>query len=224
MQSIYTVTPSSIVLPDGTQTVAEQEGTVILEGGIVLKRVLHVPSLNCNLISLSKLIKDSNCFVIFTNELCVIQDRNSRTLIGVGELRDGIYYYHSLASAKAYHASKSDDLDLWHQRMGHPSTQIMPFVSGVKIDRNVSNKVCEICLQAKQTRDVFPVSSNKASEPFDLIHCDIWGPYRVASHCGAHYFLTIVDDFTRAVWVYLMVEKKETCNLLIAFCKMVETQ
>lgn len=121
LQSVYKVTPSLVVLSDGTQTVAEQEGTVILEWGIVLKRVLYVPSLNRNIISLSKLIKDSNCFVIFTNEFCVIHDRNSRILIGVGELRDRIYYYHSLASVKAYHVSKSHDLDLLHQRMGHLS-------------------------------------------------------------------------------------------------------
>lgn len=27
-----------------------------------------------------------------------------------------------------------------------------------------------------------------------FIHCDIWGAYRVESLCGAHYFLSIVDD------------------------------
>jgi transposase InsO family protein len=50
------------------------------------------------------------------------------------------------------------------------------------------------------------------------------GSYRKASHCGAHYFLTVVDDYSRAVWVYLMAEKKETSKLLIFFCKMVKNQ
>jgi hypothetical protein len=36
-------------------------------------------------------------------------------------------------------------------------------------------------------------------------------------------FFTIVDDYSRAVWVYLMVEKKEIADLLIQFCKMVAT-
>nr|GEY43521.1 ribonuclease H-like domain-containing protein [Tanacetum cinerariifolium] len=31
----------------------------------------------------------------------------------------------------------------------------------------------------------------------DLIHLDLWGPYRVTSREGYRYFLTIVDDFSR---------------------------
>lgn len=52
---------------------------------------------------------------------------------------------------------------------------------------------------AKQTRDSLPVSLNKASRLFELIHCDLWGPYSTPSCCGAIYFLTIVDDYSRAV-------------------------
>jgi len=43
---------------------------------------------------------------------------------------------------------------------------------------------------------------------FKLIHCDIWGPYRVKASSGANYFLTIDDD-SRVMWVYLMKEKDE---------------
>lgn len=66
-----------------------------------------------------------------------------------------------------------------------------------------SNDFCEICIHAKQTRDVF-FSNDKASDSFDLIDCDIWDPYPVFTSSGAHYFLTIVDDYSRAVWVYLI--------------------
>ncbi|KAJ4808040.1 Retroelement pol polyprotein-like [Rhynchospora pubera] len=224
LKSVCQVPPTFVVLPNGKQTITKQEGSVYLEGGVVLKRVLYVPCLNCNLISLSKLIKDSNCFVTFTDKLCVVQDRTLRTLIGVGEMRDGIYFYHPVASAQGSHISKSDDYMLWHRRMGHPSSRITTLFAGVKNDSCDSRNVCEICLQAKQTRDVFPISLNKAVESFELMHCDIWGPYRVASHGGAHYFLTIVDDFSQSVWVYLMGEKKETSDLLISFCKLVRNQ
>ncbi|KAH9764454.1 hypothetical protein KPL70_001531 [Citrus sinensis] len=59
---------------------------------------------------------------------------------------------------------------------------------------------CDVCFRAKQCRDKFVLSNNKASNICELIHCDLWGPYRTASSCGAHYFLTIVDDFSRGVW------------------------
>lgn len=50
---------------------------------------------------------------------------------------------------------------------------------------SAQNKVCDACMRGKQTRDSFIVSSSRAVEPFELIHCDIWGPYRVMSTCGA---------------------------------------
>ena len=60
--------------------------------------------------------------------------------------------------------------------------------------------------------------------PFDLIHCDIWGAYYVKSFCGASYFLTILDDASLCVWVYLMREKSEASQIVKDFCAMVQTQ
>ena len=37
------------------------------------------------------------------------------------------------------------------------------------------NKACETCIQAKQTRCSFPLSNNKTTDTFEMIHCDIWG-------------------------------------------------
>nr|GLL25232.1 uncharacterized protein LOC109182622 [Ipomoea trifida] len=53
---------------------------------------------------------------------------------------------------------------------------------------------------------------------------DIWGPYKVATIHGHHYFLTILDDHNRAVWVYLMKAKSEVRSLIIQFCNLVENQ
>lgn len=40
---------------------------------------------------------------------------------------------------------------------------------------------------------------------------------------GIH-FLTIVDDYILAVWVYLMSENSEVSQLIIAFCMMAKRQ
>ena len=49
---------------------------------------------------------------------------------------------------------------------------------------------------------------------FDLIHCDIWRAHYVKSLCDASYVLTILDDASRSVWVYLMKEKSEASQIL----------
>jgi len=85
--------------------------------------------------------------------------------------------------------------DLWHQRMGHPSKEIMSvLLRSLNCSSHVDgqNKVCDVCFWAKQTRNYFPISDNKAKELFEIIHCDIWGPYRLPSSCGAHYFLLLL--------------------------------
>jgi len=79
-------------------------------------------------------------------------------------------------------------------------------------------------MRAKQTRETFSLSDNRSMEAFGLIHCDVWGPYRTPSHSGARYFLTIVEYFSRGVWLYLMVEKSETQKHLKSFLALVECQ
>lgn len=70
----------------------------------------------------------------------------------------------------------------------------------------------------------FSISNNTATDYFSLIHIDLWGAYRTPSTCGAVYFLTIVDDFSKAVWVYLLLDKKEVEQKVKQFCVMVERQ
>lgn len=47
-----------------------------------------------------------------------------------------------------------------------------------------------------------------------MLHIGIWGPYKVPSLSGARYILTIVYDFSRYVWVYLMQHKGQVTGLL----------
>ena len=60
---------------------------------IDLKSVLHVPKLACNLLSVSKLSKYSNCCVIFYESHCVFQDRSSRKMIGNARMINSLYYF-----------------------------------------------------------------------------------------------------------------------------------
>lgn len=36
-----------------------------------------------------------------------------------------------------------------------------------------------------------------AKEIFELINIDLWGPYKIANIFKDHYFLTVVDDYSR---------------------------
>ncbi|KAL1198055.1 Retrovirus-related Pol polyprotein from transposon RE1 [Cardamine amara subsp. amara] len=44
------------------------------------------------------------------------------------------------------------------------------------------------------------------------------------SHCGARYFLTIIDDCSRSVWLYLLPTKQEVARTIRDFLALVEHQ
>nr|KYP43228.1 hypothetical protein KK1_035319 [Cajanus cajan] len=67
LHEIKTVQGCPVGLPNEQQTMATNEGTIILEGGLKLENVLYVPKLNCSLIFVSQLIDATNCIVQFTN-------------------------------------------------------------------------------------------------------------------------------------------------------------
>ena len=85
---------------------------MILEGGLILTNVLYVPKLKCNLISVPQITDEGNCVIQFTDKLCMMQDRISRTLIGVGERKDGLYWYRGVHKSTAHHVGIKSQLEL----------------------------------------------------------------------------------------------------------------
>ena len=122
-------------------------------------------------------------------------------LIGMGEKHEGLYYFNiteGMKNAKALKTVQKYIFEIWHKRLGHPSYKIvglLPFFDASS-DRCAS---CEVCLRAKQSRGEFMSSNKNAFGVFEMIHCNLWGPYKTPAFCGAHYFLTIVDDYSRSV-------------------------
>ncbi|KAK3035781.1 hypothetical protein RJ639_033510 [Escallonia herrerae] len=240
--SIWDIPPSPVGLPDGLQTNAIKAGSVSLADDITLRHVLYVPNLAVNLIYVSCLATDANCFVAFSNDICVLQDRTSKSLIGLGKMHRGMFVFQPLSTATVVQplstatvvqplstatvaaVSESESYELWHRRMGHPSSQPLIHLPTVSVVSPSLKTICDVCCRAKHSRTVFPDSTSRAMDIFGLVHCDIWGPYRVSTISSAKYFLTIVDDYSRAVWVYLMHDKGQTGTLLRNFCNMVHTQ
>lgn len=95
------------------------------------------------------------------------------------------------------HLNKSDNPSVWHVRMGHPSEKMLHHLP-ISLNKESSLSMCEICQLSKQTKQPFPISHTRSDEILDLLHMDVWGPYRQKSHTGAHYFLTVIDDHSRA--------------------------
>lgn len=112
----------------------------------------------------------------------------------------------------------------WHSRLGHPANQAL---NVLKSRLNLDNEPlppCEICHRAKQSREQFQISQNVTTKIGELVHLDVCGPYRLATIDGYKYFLTIIDDFSNATWVYLLKSKDEVFNCFLTFANILLNQ
>lgn len=94
----------------------------------------------------------------------------------------------------------------------------------VFLEKHCSDSICHICPLAKQRRLNFPANNHRSEHIFDLVHADIWGPFKTATHAGYTHFLTIVDDFSRYTWVYLLRNKSDVVHIIPRYFQLVETQ
>ncbi|XP_075478953.1 uncharacterized protein LOC142519815 [Primulina tabacum] len=118
-------------------------------------------------------------------------------------------------------------IQTWHSRLGHPSMQVLQILKTHFHFGNADvhdDAPCSVCPIAKQRRLPFVHLNNKSYNAFDLIHCDVWGPYHVPTVNKQRYFLTLVDDCTRFTWIFLMQHKSEASSVVSRFCNMIETQ
>ena len=115
--------------------------------------------------------------------------------------------------------SRKEEYGLWHNRLGHAPMKKLKLIGCIKDDVDESVCVCLTCPMAKFTKLPYNLSESMATEPFNLVHIDIWGPYRVTTRNKHRYFLTLVDDYTRATWVYLLKLKSESLDVVKMFAK-----
>jgi len=65
---------------------------------------------------------------------------------------------------------------------------------------------------------------NKALKKFEVLHVDLWGPYKCRTYNGFQYFQTVVDDCSRATWVHLLSHKSNAFPILQVFILQMEKQ
>ena len=89
---------------------------------------------------------------------------------------------------------------------------------------DISEFHCETCELAKHSRVSFPISNKRSSHPFHLILSDIWGPSTIPNVSGARGFVSLIDDYTRVTWIFLLKQKYDVSIVIPNFHSMVQNQ
>jgi hypothetical protein len=230
----------AVKVADGTLSKIEGTGRSRISKDMILKSVLYVPNLDCNLLSISKLTRDLKCMAKFFPNFCVFQDLASGKRIGSARMYSGLYLLKNNLPFKCkaqnavlfnpkgqsvFNTHKDSNVMLWHYRLGHPNfVYLEKLLPSLFINKSSKTFSCEICQFSKHTRSNYPSITYKSSKPFALIHSDVWGPSKVQNISGTRWFVSFVDDHTRITWLFLMKEKSEVGTLFRNFNSMIQTQ
>jgi len=80
---------------------------------------------------------------------------------------------------------------------------------------NHVEQLCDVCMLTKQRRLPFPQrASFRAKDRLELVHGDLCGPVTPATPGGRCYFLLLVDDLSRYMWVMVLSSKGEAANAI----------
>jgi transposase InsO family protein len=74
----------------------------------------------------------------------------------------------------------------------------------------------DTCVLAKHRRGAFPKQSKyRVNKVLELVHGDLCGPVKPTTPGGWRYFLLLVDDATRYMWVVLLATKSKATSAIM---------
>ncbi|XP_074282588.1 uncharacterized protein LOC141607127 [Silene latifolia] len=232
--------PILVGLPDGSTKLVHRTGTIYLTDNITLYNVLIIPEFKENLLSVGRLLEYSGLKLIFFAHECWFLDHLSRLIVAKAKKHGNLYlikgqlqnrrgssHCNCFTSANnvvndtvvdvTCHLSNSCtqffDVKLLNQRLGHSSFDKLKHLPGYHM-HNDGRFTCHVCMLAKHHKLPFANSNSHAKTCFEWIHLDVWGPYRVRALSGAKSFLTIVDDYTRTTWTFMIQSKEQVSDVL----------
>jgi len=114
---------------------------------------------------------------------------------------------------------------LWHRHLGHPGHEALFKLAsfGLLACRHYSSSLCHACQLGRHVRLPFHMSASRASNNFDLIHCDLWTS-PVLSVSGSKYYLVIFDDCSHYTWMFPLKLKSDAFSTLVSFFSYISTQ
>ena len=174
---------------------------------VLLKNALCIPSFKQDIFSVKSAV-DNGITVNFSPDGSELVTPNGTqfSLIEKGNL-------HYLNNVSNHSVVKTRSLKEWHQVQGHCNIKdvlnLENVVDGMKIvDKN--NFTCVSCIKGKMSEYRNRAPDDKAKNVLDLVHCDLAGPIEPETKEGFKYSAVFVDDYSGAVFLYLLKSKSDT--------------
>ncbi|KAG8503713.1 hypothetical protein CXB51_001715 [Gossypium anomalum] len=176
-----------------------------------LKNILHVLTVCKNLLSVAQFAKDNAVYFEFHPLLCFVKDIQTGKALLVGRMHNGLYKFDIFKPVLSKHGVIPQSNStcfytnqlmpspaLWHNRLGHPCTNVLIDVlknCNVPFKRNTLSTVCSACQLGKAHKLLFSSSKTLYSSPFELVEYDVWGSAHLKSN-GFVCYVSFVDMYS----------------------------
>jgi len=116
-------------------------------------------------------------------------------------------------------ANIANDLQTWHERLGHISLQRMremmeaDMISSLKISTN-AQLICESCMYGKMTKLPFSKCEKRSFVAGEMWHSDV-NTMPLESWGGNRYYVNFVDDTNGFQYIHFMKHKDEVLKNFI---------
>ncbi|WVZ97480.1 hypothetical protein U9M48_043012 [Paspalum notatum var. saurae] len=151
--------------------------------------------------------KRSECLIIITT-MFLLKTTCNKTI-----RKSKLYVLHLQVGKPVYLATiRNNNAWHWHERLGHVNFGALEKMSKFQMARGLPQlehveQFCDTCVIAKHQRGAFPKKAVfRGEKSLELIHDDLCGPVSPTPG-GRRFFLLLVDDVTRYMWVVLLEAK-----------------
>ncbi|KAE8991458.1 hypothetical protein PR002_g20843 [Phytophthora rubi] len=197
----------------------------------LLPDVYFVPEAPANLLSQDYLQTELKYFVSYSRDqsICYLSKKGMRLkfvkvnrLYRVWSPRDSSKQRAVVCSA-IVKSKKATPLTVWHKRFDHASESTIVDMAkkqvarGLKIDKNEEGAeyLCLPCLHGKKVRMTYAERLHHASKPLRRLQVDCC-TVNEPTIDGCTSFLLVVDEFSRYKWLFLLRQKSEAKQHIIA--------
>jgi hypothetical protein len=217
---------------------ARAVGSVVLEPAdkslhpVLLSRVLYVPALQNNLLSVLHLVANHRfCIEIKGKEMVFMQNSGHRFTAAIRNNTAWLNASTPPAPETALRGKATLSRALWHRCLCHiGADRLEQAIKGKVATRLVvesdapASSHCKLCIRGKHHRDPFPQrASHRATSVLERIHSDLH-QLPVLTSTGFCYWLLFIDDYSRYFWIYLLRKKSEMFDAFTQFKAMVSGQ
>jgi hypothetical protein len=212
---------------DGSVAEIEGSGTIVFscKNGEhrALTGVYYLPRLTANIISVGQL-DESGCRINIEDGILRIFEQGRKLLARVKRSPSRLYILDLKIGRPVCLSAKSEEAAWrWHARFGHLSFQLLRQLARHEMVRGLPtleqvDQMCDACLAGKQRRASFPEQARRrTANAIELVHGDICGLITPTTPSGNQYFLLLVDDMSRYMWLVLLPGKDHAAAVIKNF-------